>query len=81
MNLDEAPDDALQRLMYLSGVAEQARAELDQAYAEAYYQVRLERRLDAALDLELHATRRVLAMTRAENERRGRAVRWGDGHS
>lgn len=78
LNLDQAPVDALERLLWLSGVAEEAKAELDYAYRVAYFDARLERRLDAAIGLGLHRPRRVLAMTRAENERRGRSVRWGD---
>lgn len=80
LNLDQAPSDTLERLLWLSGVAEEAKAELDREFAEAYFNARLERRLDAALELGLHRPKRVLAWTRAENERRGRSVRWGDAY-
>jgi hypothetical protein len=79
LNLDNMPRDSIKRLMWLSGVKEKATDELDQALAEAYYQARLERRLDTALALGLHSRKRVLAWTRRENERRGRTVRWADG--
>lgn len=78
LNLADAPSDSLERLLWLSGVAEEAKRELDSEFQETYFNARLERRLDAALELSLHRPRRVLAWTRAENERRGRSVRWGD---
>lgn len=79
LNLDEAPEDTLERLLWLSGVHDQVKAELDAEYQRLYFEARLEHRLDAALGLHLHGTQRVLAWTRAENESRGRTVRWGDG--
>ena len=46
----------------------------------AYFESRMTGRIDQALALKLHARKRVLAFTRAENERRGRVIRsWGDG--
>lgn len=79
LRLDDAPKDSIKRLMYLSGVMAQVREELDLALAEAYYEARLQRRLDTALSLGYHSRKRVLAYTRAENERRGRTMRWQDG--
>ena len=79
LNLGEAPDDAIQRLLWLSGVKEAAMRELDDAYAEAYFEARLTGRFDAALDLHLHGRKRALAMTRSVNNARRRMVRWGDG--
>ncbi|HEY5420231.1 MAG TPA: hypothetical protein VIL10_05810 [Marmoricola sp.] len=80
LNLDEAPDDPIARLLWLSGVAEQAKKELDAEFQRVYFEARLEQLLPTALSLGLHPTKRVLAWTRAENEARGRAVRWGDGY-
>lgn len=79
LNLSAAPEDPVQRIMWLSGVAEAARAELDEAFGAAYFDARLEGRLDIAIKAGPYARKRVLAYTRAENERRGRTVRWGDG--
>lgn len=79
LNLDDAPADPIERIMWLSGVAEAVRRELDAEYAEAYFNARLQRRLQAAIDVGTHSRRQVLAYTRAENERRARIVRWGDG--
>lgn len=79
LNLDDAPDDAIQRLAWLSGVREAALRELDQAYAEAYFDARLTGRFDAALSLGLHGKKRALAMTRAVNNARRRLIRWNDG--
>lgn len=79
LNLDAAPADPIERVMWLSGVAEQARKELDLAFASAYFEARLEQRLDTAISAGPYAKKRVLAYTRAENQRRGRTVRWNDG--
>lgn len=79
LNLDEAPKDPIERVLWLSGVNEQVRKELDDAFAEAYFEARLQRRLDSALAAGPYAKKRVLAYTRHENQRRGRTVRWGDG--
>lgn len=78
LNLTDAPTDTLERLLWLSGVAEEAKAELEREFQTAYFTARLERRLGAALGLGLHRPKRVLAWTRAENEKRGRSIRWGD---
>lgn len=78
LNLTAAPKDPIERLMWLTGVKEQARKELDAALAEAYFEARLRHQLPAALAAGPYAKKRVLAMTRGENERRGRVVRWGD---
>jgi len=54
--------------------------ELRNAWQVAYFESRMTGRIDQALALKLHARKRVLAFTRAENERRGRVIRsWGDG--
>jgi hypothetical protein len=79
LNLSAAPEDPVERVMWLSGVAEAAHAELDEAFADAYFEARLEGRLETAIKAGPYAKKRVLAYTRAENERRGRTVRWGDG--
>lgn len=79
LNLDGLPDDAIERLLWLSGVAEQVKTELDQAWRDAYFDARFTGRLDQAEGLALHSHKRVMAFTRAENEARGRMIRWGDG--
>lgn len=79
LNLDEAPDDPIERIMWLTGVHEQAERELSAAFASAYFDARFQGELEAAVAAGPHARKRVLAFTRAENQRRGRAVRWGDG--
>jgi hypothetical protein len=78
LNLDDAPSDPIERIMWLSGVQEQATKELDRAFASAYFEARIQHRLEAAVSAGPFARKRVLAYTRAENERRGRTVRWGD---
>lgn len=79
LNLTPAPDDPIERLMWLSGVAEQAQKELTQAYQTAYYEARLSGRFRSAVRLSLHSKKRALQMTRRENNARGRTVRWNDG--
>jgi hypothetical protein len=79
LNLSEAPKDPIRRVMWLSGVKEQALKELDDAFAKAYFTARMERRLDAAIEAGPYARKRVLSLTRRENQKRGRPVRWGDG--
>ncbi len=78
LDLSDMPHDALERLLWLSGVREQVEAELLPAWRAAYYDARLQQRLDAAEALGLHSHKRIMAMTRAENNARGRGVRWGD---
>jgi hypothetical protein len=79
LNLDDAPEAPIERLLWLSGVMEAVKAELDAEFAEAYYEARLEGVFDTATGLGLHSKKRALAFTRAENERRGRTIRWNDG--
>lgn len=79
LNLEEAPSDPLQRLLWLSGVKQAAQRELEEAYAEAYFEARISGRFDAALSLGLHGKKRALAWTRRVNNARARMVRWGDG--
>ena len=78
LNLD-LPEDPVERLMYLSGVMRAVRSELDSEYQRAYFEARTRGQFDAALGLRLHSEKRALAWTRAENEARGRMMRWGDG--
>lgn len=79
LDLSGAPDDPIERLIWLGGVLEQVQAELDPEWREAYFWARFTGRLDDALRLSLHSRKRVMAYTRAENEHRGRMIRWGDG--
>lgn len=79
MDLGSAPREPLARLLWLSGVQAQVDEELEAAWARAYYDARLEEKMVEAMSLGLHGKRRALGYTRAENERRGRAVRWNDG--
>jgi hypothetical protein len=78
LNLDDAPADPIERLLWLSGVDRRVRTELEAEFQRLYFELRVEGRLGPALDLRLHSSKRVLAWTRHENEARGRLVRWGD---
>lgn len=79
LNLDEAPHDPIERLLWLGGVREAAERELDEAYQRAYYEARLSGRFAAALSLGLHSRKAALRFTRRENNANRRIVRWGDG--
>jgi ribosomal protein L15E len=79
LRLDDAPSDPIERVIWLSGVKEQVNKELDAAFEDAYFEARMQQRLDAAITAGPHAKKRVLAYTRRANEKRGRTVRWGDG--
>jgi len=79
LDLRGAPEDPIERLLWLGGVMDQVREELDDAFKEAYFWSRFTGRLDAALALGLHSRKRVMSYTRAENESRARMIRWGDG--
>jgi hypothetical protein len=79
LSTSEAPDDPIERLLWLSGAAEAAKAEIEDAFAKAYFEARLSGRLDAAVGLGLHSKSTVLRLTRRENNASQRMVRWGDG--
>ncbi len=79
VDFSDAPTDPIARLMWRSGAKEAFDAELTAAYQRAYYLARREGRLDPALSLGIHSRKRVMAFTRAENERTGRQWHWGDG--
>ena len=81
LNLEGAPRDAIERLLWLSGVREQVARELEAEWQSCYFTARLEQRLDAAENLRLHSHKRIMGWTRAENEARGRGIRWGDRRS
>lgn len=78
VDFTDAPDDTIERLMWLSGVKEAVDRELDAQWSRAYFEARLQGQFDAALDLGYHSHKKVMAYTRGENERRGRLIRWGD---
>lgn len=79
LNLKGAPDDPIERLVWLGGVKDAVNDEMDYQWQEAYFWARFTGRLDAALALGLHSRKRIMAYTRAENEHRARMVRWNDG--
>lgn len=81
LNLESAPDDPIERLVWLGGVKEAVEREMDEQWVQAYFWARFTGRLDAALDLGLHSRKRVMAYTRRGNEHAGRMVRWGDGRA
>jgi hypothetical protein len=81
LNLRNAPEDPIERLVWLGGVKEAVEKEMEDEWSEAYFWSRFTGRLDDALALKLHSRKRVMAFSRHWNERVGRQVRWGDGRS
>lgn len=80
LNLKDAPENPVERIVYLSGVMAAVKRELNLELQRAYFEARLQGMFEEALALKLHPRKRALAWTRHENEARGRAVsRWGDG--
>jgi hypothetical protein len=79
IDFTDAPHDPLERLLWLSGAKAAFDAQVSSEWQAAYFDARLTGRFGPALDLNLHSRKRALAFTRAENERRGRPMRWGDG--
>lgn len=79
LNLDDAPKDPAERLLWLSGVHEAVTSELDQAWAETYASLRQDGRFEWALRQGFHSRYRALKFTRQFNESRGRMIRWNDG--
>jgi hypothetical protein len=80
IDFSEAPHDPIERLIWLSGAKEAFDAQVTAMWQAAYFDARLTGRFAPALDLHYHSRKRALAFTRAENERRGRPYRWGDGY-
>lgn len=78
IDLSDAPKDAIERLVWLGGAKDVFDREVNAAFQQAYFEARQTGRLDAAEALRLHSHKRIMAFTRAENERRGRMWRWGD---
>lgn len=77
--LSDAPEDSIERIMWLSGALDAAKREIESAFAEAYFTARLEQRFDAAVEAGPYARSSALRLTRQWNDRTGRMVRWGDG--
>jgi hypothetical protein len=80
IDFSDAPHDPIERLLWLSGAKEAFDAQVTSLWQKTYFEARLSGRFDSALGLQLHSRKRALAWTRAENERRGRPMRWGDGN-
>mgnify|MGYP000872330280 CR=1 FL=1 len=78
LNLSNLPNDPIERLLWLSGVQTAVTTELDAAFAEAYFDARLQGRFETAMGLGLHGKKRALAFTRHHNNINRRLVRWGD---
>jgi len=79
MDFSQAPEPPIARLLWLSGVMEEAKAELNSEYQRTYFQARSQGMLADAVGLGLHSRKTILAMTRHENQALGVPVRrWED---
>lgn len=79
LNTKQMPADPIEKIVWLDGVNEQVRRELDDLYRVAYFEARLQRRFGDAVKIGRTSRKRALAFTRQHNERLGRTVRWQDG--
>jgi hypothetical protein len=79
LDFTQAPATPIERLMWLSGVMDQAKTELNAEYQRTYFEARSQGMLKSAVDLGIHSRKTVLAFTRHENNARGRIIRrWDD---
>lgn len=78
-SLTAAPRDPIARIHWLTAWKEEMETQLLDAYANAYFEARKQGRIEEALAKGPHSRKQTLALTRRENERRGRQIRWGDG--
>lgn len=79
IDFSDLPQDPIERLVWLSGARDSFDAQIMPLWQTAYFEARQTGRLDTALGFHYHSHKRVMAFTRAENERLGRQYRWGDG--
>lgn len=79
VDLSRKPADPILAIQWLSLVQEQVNSEIEQAFAEAYFDARLRGQFDQALESGPYGKKRALAMTRRVNNSRARMIRWGDG--
>jgi predicted LPLAT superfamily acyltransferase len=79
LNTTSAPTDPIERIIWLDGVMKKAKAELEDEYAAAYFEARLLGEFETAVRLGTMTMKRALALTRRQNEKTGRSVRWNDG--
>lgn len=79
LDLTGLPDDPMERLAALLDAEEEVTAQLEAAYARAYFDARFSGQIEHAIGLLRHSRRDILAMTRRLNREGGGAIRWGDG--
>lgn len=78
LHLGDLPRDPLSRLVRIDEVRREVLAELDGAFADAYYDARIQGLFEAALTFNFHGKYRALKMTRKVNNARHRMIRWND---
>lgn len=78
LDLHDAPEDPLERLVWLTGVEKRVAAELEAERQRVTFEIRLAGGLENLIGLGLYSRTRILKWARAENRRRGMSVRWND---
>lgn len=78
LDLTDKPEDPIKAILWLTGVLEKAKSELDEAYAEEYAKTRMDNTFEHALKVGPYSRRRALALTRRWNNERGRMIHWND---
>jgi hypothetical protein len=80
IDFSNAPENPIERLVWLSGINAAVQKEINGAWQLAYFDARQQGMFPEALALGLHSLKRALAWTRHENEARSRVItRWRDG--
>jgi hypothetical protein len=79
LDLSGAPEDPVERVIWLDGVLAKVTGELDRAYGEAYFEARLEGRFEDAVKYGKTSRTKALRYTRNHNDRTGRTIHWSDG--
>lgn len=78
IDLTHKPADPILAIQWLSEVRERVDVEIEQAFAEAYFDARLRGQFDHALRHGPFGKKKALALTRRVNNARARMIRWGD---
>lgn len=77
LDFSTAPDNPVERIVWLDELYTDMHTALYAQLQSAYFEARLRGQLAVAIEVAPHGKKKVLAMTRAENEKRGRCIRWG----
>lgn len=74
--LDQGPEDYVERVRWLSKIRAQILSAIEAEFQVTYFDARRNGQLEDVIAVAPHTVNQVYAFTRAENEARGRGVRW-----